>query len=36
MRPCGNLARRNGMGPAPSRFHLIRRAGESQEVENYV
>lgn len=21
------------MGPAPSRFHLIRRAGESQEVE---
>ena len=27
-----SVARRNGMGPAPSRFHLIRRAGESQEV----
>ena len=36
LRHCGNLARRNGMGPAPSRFHLIRRAGESQEVERYV
>lgn len=36
LRPCGNLANRNGMGPAPSRFDFISMAGESQEVENYV
>nr|DAF86721.1 MAG TPA: hypothetical protein [Siphoviridae sp. ctTgb17] len=32
MQTCGNLANRNGMGPAPSRFDFISMAGESQEV----